>query len=76
MDDARGSPLGRAAGPLAETGKVTRTMTRFYARFNVGYADVTIVETVKKKHIPNVQSEDVVRFKALKQPKERCCGKN
>jgi hypothetical protein len=51
-------------------------MTRFYARFNVGYADVTIMETVKKKHIPNVQSEDVVRFKALKQPKERCCGKN
>jgi hypothetical protein len=38
--------LGRAGGPLAETGKVEKTMTRFYARFNVGYAVVTIMETV------------------------------
>jgi hypothetical protein len=45
---ARGSPLVGLGGPLAETGQARETMTQVDARFNVGYADVTIIEAMEE----------------------------
>jgi hypothetical protein len=42
-------------------------MTQLYARFNVGHADVAIMETASKKHSLQYLEAHVLGFMTLKQ---------